>query len=354
MPGNRGLLIHDSCSDSGSSLSALLSSDCSPSSAGCPVRARNASSSVGRRSAISSTAIAAARRSPATRARGPSTSPGAGIEIVRCSGYRRHLERRDSAAGSALERGASAATTSIALRADLRLQLRGGAGGDLAAVVDQHDAVGERVGLLQVLRRQQQRDPVGDELADRRPHDLAAARIEAGRRLVEDEQLRPSIRPAARSTRRRSPPDRCLDEPVRELARRRSARSALRRSPVPRGGAAAQPRHQHEVLARREVLCRAPRTARSARSRCGPARLRRRCRAGDRALPPSGRNSVASIRTVVVLPAPFGPSSDTTVPGSTCRSSAVDGGEARQSASSGPWPRSRQVGGFAHELDIIQ
>ena len=32
------------------------------------------------------------------------------------------------------------------------------------------------------------------------------------------------------------------------------------------------------------------------------------------ARPPSGRSSVASIRTVVVLPAPLGPSSDTTVP----------------------------------------
>jgi hypothetical protein len=38
------------------------------------------------------------------------------------------------------------------------------------------------------------------------------------------------------------------------------------------------------------------------------------------ALPEVGWASVASIRTTVVLPAPFGPSNDTTVPGVTARS----------------------------------
>ena len=36
--------------------------------------------------------------------------------------------------------------------------------------------------------------------------------------------------------------------------------------------------------------------------------------------PPSGRRSVVSIRRVVVLPAPFGPSSPNTVPSGTARS----------------------------------
>ena len=39
-----------------------------------------------------------------------------------------------------------------------------------------------------------------------------------------------------------------------------------------------------------------------------------------RAVPPSGASSVARMRTVVVFPAPFGPSSASTSPGWTCRS----------------------------------
>ena len=38
------------------------------------------------------------------------------------------------------------------------------------------------------------------------------------------------------------------------------------------------------------------------------------------ALPASGRSSVARIRTAVVLPAPFGPSTPSTVPGRAARS----------------------------------
>jgi hypothetical protein len=37
-------------------------------------------------------------------------------------------------------------------------------------------------------------------------------------------------------------------------------------------------------------------------------------------MPASGRSSVVSTRTAVVLPAPLGPSSPSTLPGGTCRS----------------------------------
>ena len=46
-----------------------------------------------------------------------------------------------------------------------------------------------------------------------------------------------------------------------------------------------------------------------------------------RARPASGRKSVASIRTVVVLPAPLGPSSETTVPSLDLQGEVLDGGE---------------------------
>ena len=74
-----------------------------------------------------------------------------------------------------------------ALPADLALELVGGAAGDRLAVVDDHDVVGEPVGLLEVLSRQQQRGAGGDELADDLPHLLPAADVETGGGLVEDQ-----------------------------------------------------------------------------------------------------------------------------------------------------------------------
>ena len=71
-----------------------------------------------------------------------------------------------------------------------RLSSAGRALGDDPAVVEQRDAVGEPVGLLEVLRGQEDRDAAGDEVADDVPHRPAAARIEAGRRLVEEDDPR--------------------------------------------------------------------------------------------------------------------------------------------------------------------
>ena len=70
-----------------------------------------------------------------------------------------------------------------------RLELVGGAGGDHAAVVDDDDLLGELVGLVEVLRRQQHVGAGVDEVADRVPELDAAAGIEAGRRFVEQQQL---------------------------------------------------------------------------------------------------------------------------------------------------------------------
>ena len=62
--------------------------------------------------------------------------------------------------------------------------------GDEPPVVEDGDPMGEPVRLLEVLRRQEDRDAVGDELPDDLPHDPPAARIEARRRLVEEDDPR--------------------------------------------------------------------------------------------------------------------------------------------------------------------
>ena len=52
------------------------------------------------------------------------------------------------------------------------------------------DVVGEAVGLFEVLGREQHRRAVGDELGDQPPQvAAAAARVETGCRLVEEQHL---------------------------------------------------------------------------------------------------------------------------------------------------------------------
>ncbi len=73
---------------------------------------------------------------------------------------------------------------------DQPLQLLGGAlRGDLA-VVEHGDAVGELICLVEVLRGEEDGGAVGDQLADDLPHVVPGARVEAGGRLVEEDDPR--------------------------------------------------------------------------------------------------------------------------------------------------------------------
>ena len=62
--------------------------------------------------------------------------------------------------------------------------------GDQPPLVEHRDLVGELIRLLQVMRRQEDRDPAVDEVADDLPHGPAAARVEARGRLVEEDDPR--------------------------------------------------------------------------------------------------------------------------------------------------------------------
>ncbi len=75
--------------------------------------------------------------------------------------------------------------------ADLRLERGRRSLGDDLAAVDDPDPVGEAIGLLQVLGRQEDGHPlVVGEALDLLPEGAAALRVEAGRRLVEEEDPR--------------------------------------------------------------------------------------------------------------------------------------------------------------------
>jgi hypothetical protein len=74
--------------------------------------------------------------------------------------------------------------------ADLRLERGRRALGDDPAVGDDPDAVGELVGLLEVLGGEENGRAVAVERLDLAPDRLPAHRIEAGRRLVEEQHAR--------------------------------------------------------------------------------------------------------------------------------------------------------------------
>ena len=207
-----------------------------------------------------------------------------------------------------------------ALAADPVLELVGGALGDHRTVVDHRDRVGQAVGLVEVLRRQQHGRALGHQALDHLPQAQPAARVEAGRRLVEEQHRRlgdergREVEPAPHAARvglRR--PLGGVDE-VEALEQ--LAAAGLRRAPA----AAVQPPDHRQVLEAgqvfvdRRVLAREPDPLAQPRRRRGRRRVRR-----PRG-PASGFSSVVRMRTSVVLPAPLGPSRPSTSPPATSRS----------------------------------
>ena len=204
---------------------------------------------------------------------------------------------------------------------DLPLERVGRALGHDPAVVDDREAVGERVGLLEVMRGQEDRGPQLAQVADLVPHARAGLRVQPGRRLVEEEHAR------------------AVDDAEPDVeAAAHAAGVGLGRAI---GGRRQLERLEHLVGAgHRRRPCRG-RTAgpgsRARRGRSRPGRSNRpaaRSRSGDGPpgdrgrgrrrppwrCPPVGLSSVASIRSVVVLPAPLGPRKPKISPASTVRS----------------------------------
>ena len=116
-------------------------------------------------------------------------SPGGDRQPPRVLVDRRGAVRRQEL-GRVSEQGAVVDDDLDPLAAHLRLELVGGAARDDPAVVDDGDLVGELVRLLEVLRRQEQRRSLAHLVADHVPHPEAAAGVEAGRGLVEEEEPR--------------------------------------------------------------------------------------------------------------------------------------------------------------------
>src|SRR5207237_9744744 len=131
---------------------------------------------------------------------------------------------------------------------DPALQVVGRALGDQATVVEDGDAVGKLVGLLEVLGGEEDGDPRGDEFADDLPHGVPAPGVQAGGRLVEEDDPRVAdkghgeVQPAPHATRvgRDHLPSRAGQvEPVEQFAGAAATFAALQVVAL---------RHQHQVL----------------------------------------------------------------------------------------------------------
>ena len=135
---------------------------------------------------MSSSTIPLSSKMPATRVMWPSPSAGAVSWRAPGSTWTSRTCGRISAS-RALE------VLGVRHRHDQRrgpglvLELQRRALGDHGAPVDDHDVVGQLVGLLEVLRREQQRRAVVDQLAQHLPQLHARARVEPGGRLVEEQ-----------------------------------------------------------------------------------------------------------------------------------------------------------------------
>ena len=213
-----------------------------------------------------------------------------------------------------------------ALAADAVLELVGRALGDHAAAVDHGDEVGQAVGLVEVLRGQQHRRALGHQPFDRRPHLQAAARVQAGRGLVEEEHRR------AGDERRRQ-----VQAPAHAagvglhgaIGRLHEVEALEQLLPAPLGRRAAlavQAPDHDQVLEAGEVLVDGrvlPGEADAAAQLDGVADD---VEARDAA--PCRRRACSSVvrtRTAVVLPAPLGPRSPSTLPGGDLQVDAVEG-----------------------------
>ena len=179
--------------------------------------------------------------------------------------------------------------------------------------------------------------PPSDQLADQRPHVVPAARVEAGRRLVQEQHRRAS-RPGW-------PPGRagaaCRPSTSWPAGRRRpsgrSARAARRRARARTAGTGGKAAEHLQVRAPGQQLVDGRVLAREADCATNPRGLSTTSRPATRGRPASGRSSVVRIRITVVFPAPFGPSSPQIVPAST-RRSKLRTAWSRRSACPGPRP----------------
>ena len=195
--------------------------------------------------------------------------------------------------------------------------------------------------------------PVGDQALDRLPQVEAAAGVQPGRRLVEEQHRR--LAPRAR---RRGPAGgACRPSRSWRAGRPASTRSKRSSSSCAARACAAGARLAVEPARPWSRFSRPVRFSSTAaywpaRPICwrSSAASRTTSRPATRAVPASGFSSVVSTRTAVVLPAPLGPSRPSTVPAARLEVDAVERAHVAEGLHE-PLDGDRGAGGGRHALD---
>ena len=155
-----------------------------------PVSARNTSSRLGSRTPRVSgeRPSASSVRSASTSTRGPSHTSNAHQRPVGLGLAHRVAGEHARRLGGPRPGRARPISTTVAPRR--AFSSPGVPSAMTTPVVDDHDLVGEPVGLLEVLGGQEERGAPANELLDHAPEVAPALRVEAGRRLVEEQHRR--------------------------------------------------------------------------------------------------------------------------------------------------------------------
>ena len=164
--------------------------------------------------------------------------------------------------------------------------------------------------------------PSAHQLADHAPQLVAALRVEAGRRLVEEQHRRPVHQRGGEVEPPPHPARVGAHRPVAGVGQREAARAARRPGagcrPARRCASRPTSRRFSRPVRFSSTAAYWPARPIAPRTSCGS--LTHVDRRAPRAVPASGRSTVVRIRTAVVLPAPLGPSNPKIVPSGISKS----------------------------------
>ena len=282
-----------------------------------PVRIRKTSSRVAWRRLRSTASMPASSRARTTSMR--RTPSRTGTVTTRPLVVERRRRWRRRAAAPRRRRPSSSARPTVTSMRSLPMRALSSSGvpwATVAAVVEHDDVVGQAVGLFEVLGGEHDRGAVADEVAEHVPQVVAAARVEAGGGLVEEQHLGRGHEAGGQV----EAPAHAAGERLDQAVGRVGEVEPLEQLVGPAAG-----RGLGQVVEAADHLEVGPR--RSAARRRWPAGRPRRCGGGRRpgsattsapatvARPSVGADSVVRMRMAVVLPAPLWPSSPSTVPG---------------------------------------
>ena len=188
-------------------------------------------------------------------------------------------------------------------------------------MVHDRDPLAELVGLLHVVRGEQDRLAVPVQLAEHVPQREPALRVEAGGRLVEEQHGRAVEDRPCHHQPLRHPAGQGVDRGLGPFGQLELLEQVVSDLPGLLRTHAEQPTVEVQVLPDRQLAVEGVLLRHDAAQLLGQRRMGGDVDPAEEAVPDVGTTRVVSIPAVVVFPAPLGPSSPKISPACTSRSS---------------------------------